>query len=78
MDLYGTSIYIPKKNGFTCDGKKHHNHTDFYKIYTASFKKNNSLSFFKTNNSFHGVETVPNKPIERKLIQYSIMVQPKK
>ena len=74
-DSYGTSVYIPKKTGFTCEGNRHHNHEDFYKIYTSSFKKNNSLSFFKTNNSFHGVETVPDKPIERKLIQYSIFLK---
>ena len=49
-------------------------HKDFYKIYTSSFKKNNSFSFFRTDNSFHGVETVQEQPIERKLIQYSIMV----
>ena len=73
-NLYGTSIYIPKKNNFICDGKRHHKHKDFYKIYTSSFKKNNSFSFFRTNNSFHGVETVQEQPIERKLIQYSIMV----
>lgn len=75
MNLYGTSIYIPKETSFICDGTMHHNHKDFYKIYTSSFKKNNSLSFFKTNNSFHGVETVPDKPIERKLIQYSIFLK---
>ena len=75
MDSYGTSVYIPKKTGFTCEGKTHHDHEDFYKIYTSSFKRNNSLSFFRTNNSFHGVETVPDKPIERKLLQLSIMLR---
>ena len=77
-DSYGTSVYIPKKTGFTCEGNRHHNHEDFYKIYTSSFKKNNSLSFFRTNNSFHGVETVPDKPIERKLLQLSIMLMSNK
>jgi len=72
-DSYGTSIYVPKTENFVCDGKKHHEHKDFYKIYTAEFINNNSFSFFRTNNSFHGVETVPNKPIERKLLQYSIV-----
>ena len=72
-DSYGTSLYIPKKTGFICDGTKHHNFQDFHKVYTSSFVKNNSFSFFRTGSSFHGVEAVPNKPIERKLIQYSIM-----
>jgi hypothetical protein len=76
-DSYGTSIYIPKEIGFTCEGDKHHKHKDFFKIYTSSFKKNNSFSFFRTNNSFHGVETISDKPIERKLLQYSIMAQQK-
>ena len=67
-DSYGTSIYIPKEIGFTCEGDKHHKHKDFFKIYTSSFKRNNSFSFFRTNNSFHGVETISDKPIKNDLL----------
>ena len=70
---YGTSIYIPKNNGFACDGTRHHQFKDFYRLFTSSFNKNNSLSFFRTNNSFHGVEKLVEKPIERRLLQISIM-----
>ena len=47
----------------------------FHKIHTVDFKKNNSFSFFRTNNSFHGVEQIIDKSTERKLIQYSIMAK---
>jgi hypothetical protein len=52
----GTSIYIPKKKGFTCKGGPHHSVTRFDMIRTMPFKPNSVFAFLKTDNSFHGVE----------------------
>ena len=68
----GTSVYVPVKEGFKCEKGVHHKHDDFFKVFSASFKKNNIFSFCRTNSSFHGVEKVQERPIERKLLQYSI------
>ena len=69
---FGTSIYLPKDQNFICEKGRHYTHQDFHRLHTCRFKVNNSFSFFRTNNSFHGVEPVPVSPQERKLIQYSI------
>ena len=69
---FGTSVYLPKDPTFICEKGLHYNHDDFYRHHTCRFKINNSFSFFRTNNSFHGVEPIPDVPQERKLIQYSI------
>ena len=50
---------------------------DFIKVFSANFKKNNAFSFCRTDNSFHGVEKVEEKAIERKLLQVSIYGEPR-
>ena len=72
----GTSVYTKKPNVIIPDQDKHKHFTyqDFDKVYTSKFVKNNTFSFYRTDNSFHGVETI-NKPVQRKLIQYSIWDQ---
>ena len=74
---FGTSVYIPRDKGFTCSIGKHYPHTDFIKVFSANFKKNNAFSFCRTDNSFHGVEKVEDKAIERKLLQVSIYGEPR-
>ncbi len=69
----GTSIYMPKDYNFTCEGGPHHDRELFDQIFTAPYMPNSALGFFKTNNSFHGVEPVIGEKIERNLIQYSIL-----
>ena len=68
----GTSVYT--KNVIIPDQDKHKHFTyqDFDKVYTSKFVK--TIHFYRTDNSFHGVETI-NKPVQRKLIQYSIWDQ---
>lgn len=68
----GTSIYVPKHEGFTCNGGKHHSAEDFNQFFTAPYVPNTALGFFKTNNSFHGVEPISGPKVQRDLIQYSI------
>lgn len=53
----GTSLYVPKEEGFTCPGGPHHKFNKFTKVKTMPFKPNSLFAFLKTNNSFHGVET---------------------
>lgn len=52
----GTSILIPKKEGFTSDGLKRFEFEDFIKVYTAPFSRNTMFGFPRADNSFHGVE----------------------
>ncbi len=54
----GTSLYVPKEDGFTCAGGEHYEHEKFHRAFTAPYKPNSALAFVKTNNSFHGVEPV--------------------
>lgn len=54
----GTSIYTPKDPNFTCEGGPHHKHEDFNLVYTCPFVPNSCFGFWKTNNSFHGVEPI--------------------
>ena len=69
---FGTSIYIPKEKGFVCSTGEHHDRDNFIRVYSAKFKKNNAISFCRGDNSFHGVEKVQDKAVERKLLQYSL------
>tara|TARA_Y100000310_G_C20375804_1_gene665680 strand:- start:47 stop:739 length:693 start_codon:yes stop_codon:yes gene_type:complete len=69
---YGTYIYAPKINGFTCETGRHYKRTDFHDIYKSNFKLNNSFSFLRTDHSFHGVEPLPKDALDRKLINYFI------
>ncbi len=68
----GTSVYIPKTPGFSCTEGKHHDHEDFIRVFSANFRKNNAFSFCRSDKSFHGVEKVQEKSVERKLLQYSL------
>ena len=68
----GTSVYIPKSPGFSCTRGIHHKHEDFIRVFSANFQKNNAFSFCRSDKSFHGVEKVQERSVERKLLQYSL------
>lgn len=53
---HGTSIYVPKEAGFTCEGGPHHPFEPFDRVATMPFVANALFAFPKTNRSFHGVE----------------------
>lgn len=55
---HGTSIYTPKIRGFTCKGGPHYDHDGFNQVWTAPYEPNTCFGFWKTDNSFHGVEPV--------------------
>lgn len=68
----GTSMFVPKKKGFTCKDGRHYKFEDFKKVKTMPFKPNSAFIFARTDNSFHGVE-----PCEhvRDVLLYNIKVK---
>lgn len=60
-DMYaehGTSLYVPKDSKVRCAGGPHHGFEHFNRVATAPYRANTCFGFFKTDNSFHGVETI--------------------
>lgn len=72
----GTSIYLPKQEGFTCDGGQHHTFEHFNKMHTMPFVPNSVFAFLKTNNSFHGVEPLALPGTRRRVFLFDIYVKP--
>jgi hypothetical protein len=58
----GTSLYI-SRTGKTCPGGPHHDRDSaefqFEEVWRAPYQPNTFVCFLKTDNSFHGVEPVP-------------------
>jgi hypothetical protein len=68
----GTSIYVPEDPTFLCPGGPHHPHAAFQRVSTMPFVPNALFAFFKTDNSFHGVEPVLDADTRRWLLLYDI------
>lgn len=68
----GTSVYLPKDGEFTCPGGPHHDREKFARLHTNPFLPNSLFAFFKTDNSFHGVEPVADPDCRRWLLLYDI------
>lgn len=51
----GTSLYVPRINGFRCPGGPHYNAEGFKRVKTAPFAPNSVFIFAKSEISFHGV-----------------------
>lgn len=68
----GTSMYVPKDPDFRCEGGPHYKHAGFERIWTMPFLPNSLFAFFKTDNSFHGVEPVSDPDTRRWLLLYDI------
>ncbi len=71
----GTSIYVPNTPEFRCPGGPHHNRDQFTRLHTNPFSPNSLFAFFKTDNSFHGVEPVADPDCRRWLLLYDIYVR---
>lgn len=54
----GTSVYMPNEPGQVCQGGPHYPFDKFHKVHTAEFRPNSCFGFFKTENSWHGVEPI--------------------
>jgi hypothetical protein len=73
----GTSIYVPKQATFRCAGGPHYPHEGFERLWTMPFLPNSLFAFFKTDNSFHGVERVADPDTRRWLLLYDMYVEEK-
>jgi FkbM family methyltransferase len=51
----GTSLFVPKQVGFTCEGGPHYPFEDFYLAETVPFAPNSLFAFPKSSVCFHGV-----------------------
>ncbi len=71
----GTSIYVPNDLDFRCPGGPHYDRKNFSRLHTNSFAPNSLFAFFKTDNSFHGVEPVADPDCRRWLLLYDIYVR---
>lgn len=71
----GTSMYLPNDPEFTCGGGPHHDRGGFSLLHTNPFLPNTLFSFFKTDNSFHGVEPVADPDCRRWLLLYDIYLK---
>lgn len=72
----GTSVYVPKDGKKTCEGGPHHSFEDFDRIFTAPYEPNSCFGFWKTNNSWHGVEEIP-RIVRRDVLLFNIYESPK-
>lgn len=70
----GTSIYVPLDPAFRCKGGPNYTHTLFTKVVTMEYKPNSMFAFFKTDTSFHGVDSIKDKDVMRDLLLYDIRV----
>lgn len=70
----GTSIYEPMDPGFRCPGGPHYPHDRFIRVATMDYQPNSLFAFFKTDNSFHGVEPITDGGVLRDLLLYDIRV----
>lgn len=68
----GTSMYLPRDPEFKCPGGPHHHRDQFALLHTNPFLPNSMFAFFKTDNSFHGVEPVADPDCRRWLLLYDI------
>jgi hypothetical protein len=69
----GTSLYRPKRAGFTCPNGTHYPFEDFIRVKTVPYRPNSLLAFLRSDISFHGVEPLSEQDVTtggRDLIQY--------
>ena len=65
----GTSIYVPNSDEVeTKISPKHHGRHLFDKVYTAPYIPNSLFGFVVSPNSFHGVDKVTSRNVQRKAI----------
>jgi hypothetical protein len=72
---HGTSIYLPKDPGFTCEGGPHYDFGGFDRLVTMPFVPNSVLGFAKSDHSFHGVELIVEPGVQRWLLLYDLRLR---
>jgi len=70
----GTSLYVPKEAGFTCQGGMRYPFEAFRRMQTMEYLPNTLFAFMKTHDSFHGVEPITQPGVQRDLLLYDIKV----
>ena len=75
MSHLGTSIYSPLDPSFRCPGGPHYPFRKFRKVASMPFAPNALFGFFKTDQSFHGVDQIVDENVERNLLLYNIYVR---
>lgn len=68
---FGTSIFVPRDESFTCPGGPHYKFDDFREVWRAPYLPNSCFGFWKTSNSFHGVLPLPVQ-FRRDVLLYNI------
>jgi hypothetical protein len=76
LEQEGTSVFVPKDNGFRSWSGKQFKFDDFDEVFRAPYRKNLVFGFRKTDNSFHGKYPGETTVEARKTI--SITVQSKR
>lgn len=72
----GTSLYQCKDPDFICAGGPHYGFDKFNKVSTVEFLPNRLLMFVRSGRSFHGVEKIVQKNVERRLIINNVRLLP--
>lgn len=67
----GTGIYIPNDRRFKCVGGPHYDFDGFHEAWRAPYVPNSCFGFWKTANSFHGVEPIT-RDFRRDVMLYNI------
>lgn len=67
----GTSVFVPTDGKKTCEGGPHHPFEGFQNVFTAPYEPNSCFGFWKTKNSWHGVEKIPRK-VRRDVLLFNI------
>src|SRR5437879_685415 len=75
LEKHGTSLYVPRKPGFTCEGGPHYRFDGFERVATMPFLPNTLFAFAKTDHSFHGVEPIAAPGIRSYLLLYDLRVK---
>ena len=70
----GTSIFAPLDPEFRCTGGPHYPFDRFRLTETAPYVPNTLFVFFRTDQSFHGVEPIRDDNVERNLLLYNVYV----
>lgn len=68
---HGTSVYVPDDGKRTCKGGPHHKFEGFTEVWRAPYVPNSCFGFWKTDNSWHGVEEIGVK-IQRDVMLFNI------
>lgn len=75
LDL-GTGVYVPDDGKKTCAGGPHYPFDGFSEVFRAPYMANSCFGFWKTSNSWHGVEPIPRK-VRRDVLLYNIYEEKK-